>query len=125
MTNPYLQYQTNSVMTASPAELTFMLYNGAIKFCNQAIESIEKKQMEESHNYIVKAQNIIEELRLTLNTKYEIAVEMEQMYIFIYQLLIEANIEKNANKIQDAIGLIREFRDVWQEIMKSKNMSHI
>lgn len=120
MTNPYAQYQTNSVMTASPAELTLMLYNGAIKFCNQAIECLEKKQLQESHNYIIRAQNIIEELRATLDTQFAIAQEMERMYIFIYELLIEANIEKNAQKIQDATGLIREFRDVWQEIMKVK-----
>ncbi|WP_069998862.1 flagellar export chaperone FliS [Cellulosilyticum sp. I15G10I2] len=120
MANPYAQYQTSSIMTASPAELTLMLYNGAIKFCNQAIEAIEKKQPQESHNYILRAQNIIEELRATLDTKYSIASEMEAIYIFIYQLLVDANIEKSIQKLQDAADLIREFRDVWQEAMKVK-----
>lgn len=121
MANPYAQYQTNSVMTASPAEITLMLYNGAIKFCNQAIEAIQKGESKEvSHTYILKAQNIIGELRATLDEKYPIAAEMEVMYRFIYDLLVEANIEKSSQKLEDAAGLIRGFRDVWQEVIKSK-----
>lgn len=118
MANPYQQYQNNSVLTASPEELTLMLYNGAIKFCNLGKEAIERKDIQASHNNIIKAQNIIQELRITLDKKYPIAKEMELLYEFIVNLLIEANLYKDEKKIDDALSLIREFRDTWQEAMK-------
>lgn len=120
MINAYQKYQNNSVFTASPEELTLMLYNGAIKFCNLGKEAIEKKDIQTSHTNIVKAQNIIQELRITLDTKYPVAEDMSRMYEFIGQLLTEANIHKDTSKLDDALGLIREFRDTWQEAMKMR-----
>lgn len=118
MHNPYQQYQNNSVMTASPEELTLLLYNGAIKFCNLGKEAIEKQDIQSSHTNIVKAQAIIQELRVTLDVKYPISKEMERLYEFIEQLLVEANLHKDVDKLDDALALIREFRDTWQEAMK-------
>lgn len=120
MINAYQKYQNNSVFTASPEELTLMLYNGAIKFCNLGKEAIEKKDIQTSHINIIKAQNIIQELRITLDTKYPVAEDMSRMYEFISQLLTEANIHKDTSKLDDALGLIREFRDTWQEAMKMR-----
>ena len=62
----YAQYNNSKVLTASPAELTLMLYEGAIKFCNIAIMAIEKKDIEKSHINIVKVENIINYLQLSL-----------------------------------------------------------
>lgn len=118
MINAYAQYQNNSIMTATPAELTLMLYNGAIKFCNQTIEAMEKGDVQSSHTYCVKAQNIISELRVTLDKKYEVAQNMDALYDFIYNSLVEGNINKDVQKIQDALSIIREFRDMWQQVMK-------
>lgn len=118
VSNPYAQYQKNSVNTASGPELTLMLYNGAIKFCNIAIDSIEKKDIPRAHENLIKAQDIIMELRITLNKKYPIAIEMDQLYDYIYDTLIQANMKKDINKIQEACGLIRNYRDAWQEAMK-------
>lgn len=118
VSNPYAQYQKNSVNTASGPELTLMLYNGAIKFCNIAIDSIEKKDIPRAHENLIKAQDIIMELRITLNKKYPIAIEMEQLYDYIYDTLIQANLKKDISKIQEACGLIRNYRDAWQEAMK-------
>lgn len=66
-------YQKNAVQTASPAKLTLMLYDGAVKFTNIAIEAIEAGDIEKAHNNIVKAQNIIVEFRSTLDMKYPVA----------------------------------------------------
>lgn len=118
--NPYQQYQNNSILTASKNELTLMLYNGAIKFCNQAIEAIKEGSVQEGHNYIMRAQDIIEELRITLNKAYPIALEMDKLYEFASYSLIEANITKDTNKIEDALYIMREFRDVWKEITKPR-----
>ena len=116
--NPYAQYQKNSVNTATGPELTLMLYNGAIKFCNIAIDSIEKKDIPRAHENLIKAQDIIMELRITLDKKYPIAIEMDQLYDYIYDTLIQANLKKDISKIEEACGLIRNYRDAWQEAMK-------
>lgn len=120
--NAYQKYQSNSVYTATPAELTLMLYNGAIKFCNLAIEAIEKKDMSKANMNIVKAQNIIVELQATLNEKYPIAKELDQYYDFIKRQLIQANVTKNPQKITDALDIIRELRNIWQEATKVSKM---
>ena len=67
--NPYLKYQENSINTASGPELTLMLYNGAIKFCNMAMEAIKENDVQKAHDNIIRAENVIDELRSTLNKK--------------------------------------------------------
>nr|WP_302599115.1 flagellar export chaperone FliS [uncultured Cellulosilyticum sp.] len=119
--NPYATYQQNSINTASGPELTLMLYNGAIKFCNIAVEAIEKKNVAKAHENIIKVENIIEELRSTLNKKYPIALEMDEIYEYIYKLLVEGNMKKDTQKIEDACSLIRTYRDAWQVAMKSRH----
>lgn len=115
----YQHYQNNSVATASPGELTLMLYNGAIKFCNLTIEAIEGRNIPKANEYNIKVQNIITELQVSLDTRYEVGRQMDQIYSFIQQLLVEGNIEKNRSKVEEALHLIREFRDTWQEVLKS------
>ncbi len=117
--NPYSKYQENSIATATGPELTLMLYNGGIKFCNIAIEGIKENNVQKAHEHIVKAQNVIDELRSTLNRKYDIANEMDEMYVYINKLLLEGNYQKDENKIQDACLLIRNYRDAWQVAMKA------
>lgn len=116
--NPYAQYQNNKVMTASPAELTLMLYDGAIKFCNIAIAGIEQKDVEKTHNNIRKAQNIIDEFRSTLNFKYEVAKDFDNVYVYISQLLLEANIRKEKEPLEEALTHLRTMRDTWKEVMQ-------
>ena len=104
-------------MTASPAELTLMLYEGAIKFGNQAIAAINARDIGEAHRLIVRVQDIIDELRGTLNFEFPIAEQMDRMYEFISFTLVEANMEKNPAKVETALIFIREFRDTWKEAM--------
>lgn len=115
--NPYAKIKNNSIMTATPAELTLMLYEGAIKFGNQALSAMEVKDIEETHRLIVRVQDIIDELRATLNFDYPIANEMERLYEFISFTLVEANMKKDAEKLETAISFIRDFRDTWKEAM--------
>ena len=120
--NPYMRYQQNTIATASGPELTLMLYNGAIKFCNIAIDEINKKNVPKAHESLIRVQDIILELKITLNKKYPIALEMEQLYDYIYELLVSANITKDIGKIEEACTLIRNYRDAWQEAMKISKM---
>ena len=76
----YAAYANNKIMTATPAELTLMLYEGAIKFCNIAMDAIEKKDISKAHNNIVKVENIIEEFRASLDHKYPVAEDFENVY---------------------------------------------
>ena len=116
--NNYQKYQQNSILTASPQELTLMLYNGAIKFCNLGIEMIQKRDMEKAHNNIIKAQNIMLELQVTLDDKYPIAKEIRPLYEYISRLLVEANVNKDEQKLLEAKELITQFRDLWKEVIK-------
>lgn len=118
--NPYTQYQNNSILTASRGELTLMLYNGAIKFCNIALEALEKKDIQKAHINIIKTQDIIQELQITLDMKYELSDNIDKLYEYIKELLIDANIEKDTQKLIDAKSFIMEFRDMWQQVMKAK-----
>ena len=93
--NPYAQYNNSKILTASPAELTLMLYEGAIKFCNIAIIGIEQNDVEKTHNNILKVQRIIDEFRSTLDRKYPVAEDFDRVYVYILQRLFEANIKKD------------------------------
>ncbi|MDF2537028.1 MAG: hypothetical protein K0S76_49 [Herbinix sp.] len=117
--NAAATYQDNKIMTASPAELTLMLYDGAIKFCNIAIMAIEKKDLQKANLNIIKAENIIMELRATLDVKYRIAEDLDLMYVYIYRRLVDANMQKDTGILEEALGFIRELRDTWKEVMKA------
>lgn len=115
-------YQGTKVNTASPAELTLMLYEGAIKFCNKAIYAIEDKNISKANENLLKAQKIIMEFRSTLDHKYPVAQDFERVYDFIYRRLVEANIKKDKDIIEDTLKYIREMRDTWKEVMRANKM---
>lgn len=119
--NPYEQYQRNKVLTATPAEVTLMLYEGAIKFCNIAIMAIENKDMEKAHANIMKTQRIIEEFRNTLDRKYEVAEDFDKIYVYVLRRLFEANIKKDKEILVEVNGHLRSLRDTWKEVMKKCN----
>ena len=109
-------YQKNAIMTASKAELTLMLYDGAIKFCNIALSGFENKDYEKINTNLKKA--IITEFRATLDCKYPVWEDFERVYDYIYRCLIDANIHKDEEKLQEALKYIREMRDTWKEVMR-------
>ena len=103
--------------TASPAELTLMLYEGAIKFCNIALIAIEKGDLQKAHTNIKKAEDIITEFKVTLNHKYPVAEDFEKIYDYIYSLLVNANVKKDPEILNQALDEIRGMRDTWKEVM--------
>lgn len=116
--NPYAEYRNSQVMTASPAELTLMLYDGAIKFVNIAHDAIEKGEIEKANTNIQKASNIIEELQSTLNRKYAIAEDFDNVYKYIRDRLLWANMRKDNDILQEAKDAIEQMRDTWKEVMR-------
>ena len=115
----YNQYQKQKIMTATPAELTLMLYEGAIKFINVAIMAIEKKDIMKAHENIMKAQRIIEEFRATLNFKYPVAKDFDTVYEYILNRLIQANMKKDKEILEECLVHLRGMRDTWKEVMKA------
>ena len=114
----YAAYANNKVMTASPAELTLMLYDGAIKFCNIAVRAIEEGDVEKAHNNIVKVENIIDEFRATLNHKYVVAEDFENVYVYLRERLSLANMKKGIDILEEVLKHLRTMRDTWKEVMK-------
>ena len=115
----YAAYANNKIMTASPAELTLMLYEGAIKFCNIAITAIEENNIEKAHNNIVKTQRIIEEFQATLDHKYPVAADFNKVYDYLLWRLREANIHKDAEILEEVLKHLRTMRDTWKEVMRT------
>lgn len=115
--NAYSQYNNNKVLTASPAELTLMLYEGAIKFCNIAELAIEQKDIEKAHANIVKVQKIIDYLRQTLDMKYPVAQDFERIYVYLAERLIAANLKKDKAILEEVNMHLHSVRDTWKEVM--------
>ena len=116
-TNGYAAYANNKIMTASPAELTLMLYEGAIKFCNIAIVACEHKEIEKAHINIRKTDRIIEEFQITLNRKYPVAKDFDAVYTYLRQRLLEANMKKDPEILEEILEHLRTMRDTWKEVM--------
>lgn len=116
--NPYAAYANSKVMTASPAELVLMLYDGAIKFCNIAIMGIEENDIQKAHNNIIKVENIISEFRATLDHKYPVAEDFDRVYEYLNRRLQEANIKKDVEILNEVLMHLRTMRDTWKEVMR-------
>ncbi len=116
--NGYQNYQKNKILTASPAQLTLMLYDGAIKFCNLAIMGIEENNIQKAHDNIKKVERIIEEFRATLNFKYPVAQDFDNVYKYIYDRLVEANFHKDKEILEEVLEHLRTMRATWEEVMK-------
>lgn len=119
----YAQYKNSKVLTASPAELTLMLYDGAIKFCNIAKDAIDNKDIQKAHENIIKAQKIIDYLRQTLDMKYPVAQDFENIYSYLSQRLIEANIKKDNEILEEILTHLRSVRDTWKEVMRKNGVA--
>ena len=116
--NPFAEYANNKILTASPAEVTLMLYEGAIKFCNIAIIAIENGEVEKAHVNIKKTQRIIEEFRNTLDRQYKVAEDFDRIYVYLLQRLLQANIKKDKAILEEGNMHLRSVRDTWKEVMR-------
>lgn len=116
--NRYAAYANNKIMTASKAELTLMLYDGAIKFCNKAIEAVDENKIEQAHINIMKVENIIQEFQATLNYKYPVAKDFNNVYEYLQRRLVDANLKKDKEILEEVLKHLRTMRDTWKEVMQ-------
>lgn len=122
--NPYQQYQENQIMTAPPERLVLMLYEGALKFLRLAKKAVEEKSYADANNYIIRVEDIIMELNMSLDMNFEISKSLRNLYNFIYEKLIEANIKKDLSKLEEVEGFLAGLKEAWQEayleVMRAK-----
>ena len=118
----YATYANNKIATASPGELTLMLYEGAIKFCNLAIMAVEDGDIMKAHKNIMKVERIIEEFQSSLNFKYETAKDFDEVYRYLMTRLREANMKKDKEILEEVLGHLRTMRDTWKEVMRLAKM---
>jgi flagellar protein FliS len=114
----FAAYNNSKVLTASPAELTLMLYDGAIKFTNIAIVGIENGDIEKAHNNICKTERIIVEFDTTLDDRYEVSKDFHNVYHYLIQRLHEANMHKDKETLEEVLKHLRTMRDTWKEVMQ-------
>ncbi len=102
-------------MTARPEQLHLMLYDGAIRFASQAREAIEKREIENSFNLLTRAQNIVREMENGLRHEVapEICAQMASLYRFVFSRLVDANVNKDVQAVDDALKVLRHQRETW------------
>lgn len=118
--NAYAQYTNSRILTASPAELTLLLYEGAIKFGNIAVVKIEAGDIPGAHDNIIRVEKIIDYFRETLDMKYPVAQDFERIYVYLSQRLIQANLKKDKEIMEEVLTHLRSMRDNWKEVMKKQ-----
>lgn len=111
-------YKRQQIMTATPEALTLMLYNGCLKFMQEGLDAMEKKDFEKTNTALQKAQAIISEFQVTLDMKYDISHQLLPLYEYCYNRLVEGNMKSDPEKVVEAQGIIRELRDAWAQAMK-------
>lgn len=121
--NAYQAYNNSKIMTASPAELTLMLYEGAIKFCNIAIMGVEEKDVEKAHTNIMKVERIIEEFQATLDHKYAIAEDFVMSINTYRNALQKQNMKKDKEILEEILTHLRTMRDTWKEVMRLNKLA--
>ena len=115
-------YKKASVNTLDQNKLIIMLYDGAIKNANFAVEYMKSGEIEKVHDSLIKTKNIVTELLATLNMENggEIAKNLKSLYSYMFSLLIEANMEKKSEPVLNVIDLLKELRGAWVQISEKK-----
>ena len=116
----YEQYRKVQTQTGSRADLVLMLYQGAIRFMNQALAKLDTNDIEGIHNTLVRAQDIILELEMTLDIKAggTMASRLADLYRYCLSLLVDANMKKVSSPVIEAKQIIQELESAWAEALK-------
>ncbi len=116
----YQAYQKNKYETASPHRLILMLYDGALANLNRARQALNGNQRQEAHHYIQKTQDILFELLACLNEEQGgvIAQNLKQLYFYMIDQLVRANIRKKADMLEESETILRQLRGAWEQIGK-------
>ncbi|HBN97165.1 MAG TPA: flagellar export chaperone FliS [Firmicutes bacterium] len=114
----YQVYRQTQVSTASQGDLLLMLFDGAIRFARQSKDFMAAGKLEEASAKLINTQDIINELILSLDLSIgELAHNLQQLYVYIHDLLVQANVKKDPAVVDSALGLLVELRDTWEQVV--------
>lgn len=118
--NAYQTYRQTQTQTAAPGELVLMLYRGATRFISSAIEALAARDIDAAHTGLVRAQEIISELRATLDLERggDIARNLDNIYEYLFHRLLEANFRKDPEPAREVLKLMRELVPAWEEAVR-------
>lgn len=116
--NTAAAYKNNQIQSASPEQLTLMLYSGAVRFISENAKAMMEERAEDAHKAHLRAQDIVLYLMETLDMQYEISHNLFQLYEYVNFRMNEANLKKDVSQMDEAKGIILELRDAWCEAMK-------
>jgi flagellar protein FliS len=123
--NVYDQYRRTKVETLTPGKLLLMLYDGALNNIAQAREAIAVRNVARAHQHLTKAQDIILELMSTLNMDYGISESLYQLYEYMHRKLVESNIKKDPEVLDEVAALLNDLRQAWDEAIKSLGKNRV
>jgi flagellar secretion chaperone FliS len=115
MVEQYQKYKAQSVGALTPGEQIVLLFEHAAVNLNKAIAFIEQKDISGAHNAIVRTQDIYQFLSEHLDMRIEISHNLFSLYQYIYDELVKANINKDAEIVKRMLAMTRSFRDTWKQ----------
>lgn len=118
LSNGYEKYKKQEVNTANPVTLIVMLYNGCIKQLKLADIAVQKKKYEDAHKSFIKAQDILMELMMSLDLKYEISNNLMSIYSYVHDEIVKMNITKKTDMMEPIIKILSDLRETWTAIEK-------
>lgn len=111
----YRQYEVTKTYTADGGELVVMLYQGAIKFLMRASAALQAGSLENAHNNILRSQDIVAELMGSLDMSTgDIASNLFRLYDYMHYRLVQANLHKDPQPLEEVTRLLRELLPAWQ-----------
>ena len=116
--NPYLkQYQRTEVETATPEKVLILLYDGAVQFLNKALKALDDRNIPEIHNNIVGAERILLEFMNTIDFEQggDFAERLNALYQYLYNRLVEANMKKDKEIVQQVLHFLVDLRATWKQ----------
>ncbi|NRA65022.1 MAG: flagellar export chaperone FliS [Pseudobacteriovorax sp.] len=121
MVNPYSNYQKTQVTTASQEKILLMLYEGAIRFVKHAKKSLAEDNVPDKGKYISKATAILSELMATLDFKVggQLATDLENLYVFMIDKLIEGNINNDVEALNVVEDLLKTLYTAWKDVIEN------
>ena len=121
------EYLKTKVLTAPPEQLQLMLYDGCIRFCRQGREAIQNVQIERSHHFITRAENIL--LEMANSMRQDLAPEacgnMRKLYMFCYDRLVTANLKKQIEPIDEALKVLYDLRETWVMLLEKLKQENV
>ncbi|MBP1992651.1 flagellar export chaperone FliS [Paenibacillus eucommiae] len=112
------KYLEASIQTATPAQLLIMTYDGAIRFCKQAIESIKNNEFDKSHYYLSKTQDIVKEFIITMDRSVPLSEDLLRLYDYFLTKLIEANVKKATAPVEEVLSYLIDLKETWIQAAK-------